>query len=169
MWRYFAKKILRNRIAFIIALAVITALMGYEGSKIQLSYEFAKVLPKTDSAYIDYDNFKKMFGEDGAVMAIGFQDTNLFQLEKFNHWYSLGNDIKNISGIKDVMSIGRVYNILRNDSLQKFDFVPVISQTPNSQNELDSLKVIISSLPFYEGLIYNKETGATVMAITFTK
>jgi hypothetical protein len=169
MWRFLSYKILRNRLAFIIALTLITAFMGYEASRIQLSYEFARVLPKTDSAYIEYENFKKMFGEDGSVMVISFQDKNLFQLDKFNDWFYLSSDIKNINGIKDVMSVGNLYNVIRNDSLNKFDFVPVIKNAPHTQQELDSIKKVIASLPFYEGLIYNKETGAALMAITFTK
>lgn len=150
-------------------LGLITAFMVYQASKIQLSYEFASVLPKTDSAYIEYDKFKKMFGEDGSVMVIGFQDKSLFQLNKFNDWHYLSTDIKNINGIKDVLSIGNLYNIIRNDSLNKFDFIPVFKSAMRSQKESDSIKNIIASLPFYEGLIYKKETGATLMAITFTK
>lgn len=169
MWRFLANKILRNRVAFIIILMLITFFMGYKASKIQLSYEFAKVLPADDSTLVDYENFKKMFGEDGSVMVIGFQDKNLFQLDKFNDWYSLSNEIKKIDGIKDVMSIGNLYNVIRNDSLNKFDFVPVVKRVLLSQHELDSVKEIIQSLPFYEGLIYNKERGATLMAITFSK
>lgn len=169
MWKFLANRILRNRLAFIIMLGLITAFMVYQASKIQLSYEFASVLPKTDSAYIEYDKFKKMFGEDGSVMVIGFQDKSLFQLNKFNDWHYLSTDIKNINGIKDVLSIGNLYNIIRNDSLNKFDFIPVFKSAMRSQKESDSIKNIIASLPFYEGLIYKKETGATLMAITFTK
>lgn len=163
------RKILRNRRLFIILLALGTAFMGYQASKIQLSYEFAKILPSDDSTYIDYSNFKKVFGEDGSVMVIGFQDDKLFTLKKFNDWYSLGENIKHLKGIQDVMSVARLYNVVRNDSLGKFDFIPVVKHTANSQQELDSLKNLIHSLPFYEGLIYNKETGATLMAITFNK
>lgn len=169
MWKFLANRILRNRLAFIIILLLITAFMVYQTSKIQLSYEFASVLPKTDTAYIEYDKFKKMFGEDGSVMVIGFQDENLFQLNKFNDWHYLSTNIKNISGIKDVLSIGNLYNVIRNDSLNKFDFVPICKSAMRSQKEADSIKNIIVSLPFYEGLIYKKETGATLMAITFTQ
>lgn len=169
MWKFLANRILRNRLAFIIMLILITAFMVYQASKIQLSYEFASVLPKTDSAYIEYDKFKKIFGEDGSVMVIGFQDKNLFQLNKFNDWHYLSTDIKNISGIKDVLSVGNLYNVIRNDSLNKFDFIPIFKSAMRSQKESDSIKNIIASLPFYEGLIYKKETGATLMAITFTK
>jgi predicted RND superfamily exporter protein len=167
MWKLLATKILRNRAVFITVLVLITFFMGYEGSKIQLSYDFAKVLPKDDSVLVDYENFKKMFGEDGSVMVIGFSDKQLFKLNEFNDWFQLGNKIKKLDGIKEVMSVGNLYNIKRNDSLRKFDFYPVVKQLPASQKELDSIKKTILALPFYDGLIYNKATGATLMAITF--
>jgi predicted RND superfamily exporter protein len=169
MWKLLATKILRNRTSFTTVLILITLFMGYQGSKIQLSYDFAKVLPKDDSILVDYENFKKMFGEDGSVMVIGFQDKKLFELQKFNDWSQLSTTVKKLDGIKEVMSVGNLYTIKRNDSLNKFDFSAVVKQLPTSQYELDSIKNVINSLPFYEGLIYNKETGATLMAITFVK
>jgi predicted RND superfamily exporter protein len=169
MWKYFANKILRNKITFIAILSVITVFMAYEATKIELTYTYPQILPADDPTYIEYENFRKMFGEDGSVMVIGIQDKNLFELNKFNDWYKLSNEIKNIEGIKELMSVAKLYNIHRNDSLNKFDFLPVISRVPQSQEELDSLKNVIESLPFYDGLVYNKETGASLMAITFTK
>lgn len=169
MWRFLSNKILRNKITFVIVLMLITVFMGYEATKIELTYNYPQILPSDDPTYIEYENFKKMFGEDGSVMVIGLQDKNFFELKKFNDWYELSNQIKAISGIKELMSVAKLYNIHRNDSLVKFDFAPVISRTPQSQSELDSLKTVIESLPFYDGLVYNKETGAQLMAITFTK
>jgi len=169
MWKLLAIKILRNRASFVTILLLITVFMGYKGSQLQLSYDFAKVLPKDDSVLVEYENFKKMFGEDGSVMVIGFEDKHLFQLKEFNDWHQLGNNIKQLEGIKEVMSVANLYNIKRNDSLSKFDFYSVVKKLPSSQQELDSIKNTVMALPFYEGLIYNKETGATLMAITFIK
>lgn len=169
MWRFLANKILRNRLAFILTLGVLTIFMGYEASRIQLSYEFAKVLPVSDPAFNDYEDFKKMFGEDGSVMVIGLQDSNLFSLNKFNDWYSLSNSIKSIDGVQDVLSVAALFNIIRNDSLQRFDFKPLMSKPLQSQMEADSLRDLIYSLPFYNDLVINKKTNATLLAITFKK
>lgn len=169
MWKYFASKILRNRLAFIIGLGLITLFMGYFASKIELSYQFANILPKTDQRFVDYGKFKEMFGEDGSVMVIGFNDPNIFQLEKFNDWKKLGDEIKAIKGIKEQMSLGNLYYLSRNDSLSKFDFLPLTKNAIQTQQELDSIQNIINALPFYEDLIYNKKTGSSLMAITFTK
>ncbi len=141
--------------------------MGYIASKIELSYEFAKILPEDDPVLIEYQNFKKKFGEDGNVMVIGFEDKNFFSLQKFNDWYYLSKAIKIIPGIKEVISVPVSYNLIRNDSLSKFDFVPLITKIPRTQEDVDTIKEAFLKLRFYEGIIYNKESGATLMAITF--
>jgi hypothetical protein len=169
MWKYLANKILKNKLTFIGILGLVTIFMGYQATKIELTYEYPQILPSDDPTFIEYEDFKKMYGEDGSVMVIGLQDKNLFQLEKFNDWYKLSEDIKKIEGIKELMSVAKLYNIHRNDSLSRFDFSPIITKAPATQAELDSIKGIITSLPFYEGLVYNKETGASLMAITFQK
>ena len=112
---------------------------------------------------------KKTFGEDGSVMVIGIEDTNFYQLEKFNDWWQLGEDIKKIDGIEAVVSIARLYNVVKNDSLRKFEIKPLMPQKLVSQLQVDSLKAIIEQLPFYKGFINNPTTGATVMAVTFDK
>ncbi|MDI1354865.1 MAG: MMPL family transporter [bacterium] len=169
MWKYFSTILLRNKIGFAAAVLLLTAFMGWEASKMQLSYEFAKILPDDDSTFIEYQEFKKQFGEDGNVMVMGFKDKDLFKLEEFRDWHELGKNVKKIQGIKELMSITTIFRMVKNDSLNKFEFTPLIKNPITSQQEVDSLKAEILNMPFYEGIIYNKETGATVMAITFNK
>ncbi len=169
MWKYFSGILLRNKLAFTISVVLLTAFMGYEASKMELSYEFAKILPDSDSTFIEYQTFKKRFGEDGNVMVMGFADKNLFQLEKFKDWTKLNDDLKNIQGVKAIMSLPTCFRLLKDDSLEKFNFVPLIQNPITTQQEVDSFKNEILNMPFYEGIIYNKETGANLVAITFTK
>lgn len=167
MWKFTASLILKNKITFIVILALITSFMVYQASQIRLSYDFARVLPIDDPTYVDYVQFKQRFGEDGNVMVIGFQDERLFNKDLFNGWAALNKSVKSINGIKDVLSISSLYTIYKNDSAGKFDFQPISPNINYSQAHLDSIKNLIYSLPFYEGLVYNKQTNATVMAITF--
>lgn len=167
MWKFTASLILKNKITFIVLLSLITAFMVFKTSQIRLSYDFARVLPSDDPTYVDYLEFKKRFGEDGNVMVIGFQDEKLFSKDVFNDWSKLNKSVKNINGIKDVLSISSLYNIYKNDSMGKFDFKPISPKNNYTQSELDSIKSLIYSLPFYEGLVYNKESNTTLMAITF--
>ena len=167
MWKTIARYILRNRIIIIIVLACITVFMGWHASKVRIQYELPKLLPDKDSTSIAYDDFIKRFGKDGAVMVIGIEDSNFYQLKKINDWYDLTYKIKTVKGIQEVVSVARLNNLTKNDSLHKFEFNPILNQKPKTQEETDSIKNVIENLPFYEGLLYDKKSGTQIMAITF--
>ncbi|MDQ3192784.1 MAG: efflux RND transporter permease subunit [Bacteroidota bacterium] len=169
MWGTICSLILRNRISILILLGLVTAFMTYKASTVSMDYEFLKLLPSSDSTLIEYETFKERFGEDGNILAIGLKEPNLFELEKFNSWYNLGNRLKEIEGVDEVISLAHIYNITKNDSVKKFDFQPVVKRAPQTQEELDSLKEIIFSLPFYQSRIYNDTSGATLMAVSIDK
>ena len=162
-----AKIILRNRLLLLFAIAGLTVFFGWKASQVKLAYEFAKILPKDDPTSIEYEKFKEQFGQDGTVMVIGIEDKDFFKLDKFNDWFALCNNIKAIHGIEAVVSVSKLFNIHRNDSTHKFDIVPVVKNKVQTQVELDSIKTEIEKLPFYSGFIYNKNTGAHLIAITF--
>lgn len=169
MWTYLVRIILRNRLVNLIAITLITAFMLYKAFNVQLSYEFAQMLPITDSTYIKYNAFKEIFGEDGSVLFIGIQDDEIYEINKFNDWYDLTYKVKSIEGVEEVVSIAKIYQLSKNEETKKFDFLPVVSRKPSNQKELDSLRKVINSLPFYDALLYNKETNVTLMMITLDK
>jgi len=140
--------------------------MVYEAFQIQLSYESGSLLPASDSASIIYQEFSRRFGKEDGVMFIGIEDADFFRLEKYNDWFDLTNDIRNVNGVQEIVSITKLYHLVKNDSLKKFEFKLVSDEKPTTQHELDSLKNKINSLLFYDGLLYNNETGAHLMAVT---
>ena len=46
MWQRLGNFVIRYRLPLLIILFACTAVMGYFGSKVKLSYEFAKAIPK---------------------------------------------------------------------------------------------------------------------------
>lgn len=167
MWKALTKSFLRNRIAYITVVLLLTVFFGWQATKVELSYNFAKILPPSDSSFIAYNEFKKNFGEDGNVMAVGIQPKDVFEPALFNDWIKITKEIKKVKGIKEVLSLGSAYNIEFDDSLEKFNVVPLINKDRLSNAEVAELKASINALPFYEGVIYNKEKQATLIAITF--
>ncbi|MFC2111266.1 RND family transporter, partial [Bacteroidota bacterium] len=135
-------------------------------SHIEMSYQFAQMLPKSDSTFIKYDKFTETFGQDGSVIFVGIKDKNIFKLDVFNDWYDLTYNIKDIEGVQESMSIAKMYQLVKNDSSKKFDFKLIVNSKPKTQKELDSLIKIIFTLPFYDGILYNKETNSTILGIT---
>jgi predicted RND superfamily exporter protein len=167
MWKKLAQFILANRISLLVLLLASTVFMAWQASKVRLSFNAGKVLPLTDSAYIDYNTFKKTFGEDGSVMVVGIQSDSLFSPGLFNDWLKLSTEVQKIEGIKQVLSIGQL-SVLEKDTLQqKFTARPLAAGPVANQQALDSIKQELDQLPFYKDLIYNPHTKATVMAITF--
>ena len=169
MWNILVRLILRNRPGILVVIGLITILMAWQGLGVKLSYDMVRMLPSTDSAVIDYDAFKKRFGEDGSVLVIGVKNPEMFVLDELNAWYDLTTDMGKIGGVAGVMSITKAANIVKNDSLRKFEFLPLIPEKPTTQSQADSLKNKIHSLKFYEGLLYNSESNAYLLAVTLDK
>ncbi len=167
MWTFIARFILRNRLAIIAVLLGLTVFFGFYAVKAELSYEAPNLLPAHDTTAVEYKKFKKRFGQDGAVMVLGISDSTLYNVKNFNEWYDLGDRLKDVLGVKAVLSVARLQTLKKNDSLQKFENFPILSRKPLTQSEVDSVKQIIYDLPFYKGIIYNDTAHATLMAITF--
>ena len=79
-----ARIILRHRLLTLFSLLVMTGVMAYFASQVQISYEGAKILPPTDPTYAEYLKFKEKFGEDGTVMVIGFQSDKIWDHKIFS-------------------------------------------------------------------------------------
>lgn len=169
MWQFIVRLILRNRPLILIIIGLITVFMAYKGSQIKMSYEMARMLPKNNAYNVDYENFKKQFGQDGSVIFVAIQDPDLFTLEHFNDWYNLSNNIRQFNGVQEAISVARLFTLTRNDSLKKFDFLSVVSEKPKTQETIDSIKQVIYNIGLYDGRLFNKETDVSMMMITLTK
>ena len=166
MFTHVSRFILKHRAILIVILSLLTIFMGYKGKDVVLSYENNSMLPEKDSTRMEYQKFKTLFGEDGNVIVVGTINPDLFQLEHFNAWTDLGSDIRKIDGVQEVLNISRAINLVKNEETHQFNIVTVVTQKPTTQAEVDSLKNNILGLKFYEGLLYNPKTKATLMTIT---
>ncbi len=166
MWTKTAGVILRYRMAFIIAVLLCTAFMGFQARKIQMSYESADLLPRTDSAYIDYTRFRETFGQEGNVMVFAVQDFDFYELDKLNDWIAMGDSIKALKGVTALMDITHTFNLHKNTELRKFEVRPIFPRRIADKRELDSLAFIAENLPFYDGLLLNKTSGTYGMMVT---
>ncbi len=169
MWQFVVRLILRNRLAILITIGLLTVFMGWKGSGIKMSYEMARMLPETDPITQEYEKFKTQFGQDGSVIFVAVQDPELFTLEHFNQWYDISYQILKIDGVEEVLSVGRVFNLVKNDSLKKFEFLPIVPARPITQGEVDTIKQTVYNLPFYNNRLFNKETDVSMMMITLEK
>ncbi len=167
MWTKISIFILRNKLLLITAIFIFTIFMAYRATFVKLSYQYAALLPEKDIAYLNYQNFKNLFGDDANIIVIGIKDENLFELEKFKEWIKLGELITDLKGIENLVSVGNVYNLKKNSKLKKFELKKIINNEIKTQKELDSIKTVLYSLPFYKKILYNE--NAYLMAVTVNK
>lgn len=182
MSNFFARFILRNRITILIGLGIITVFMAFQGRKVELSYDFAELLPEDDSTYTDYELFKSFFHQDGNQLILAIEYEQLKNVDQFQSWAQLGDEIKKIVVQKtswegddwvtkdivacdSIFSIANLYTLHKNTEAKQFDFVKVSNTVPETQEELDSLLAKVDQLPFYEGLIYNEESNSALMVV----
>ncbi|MCK9204850.1 MAG: MMPL family transporter [Bacteroidales bacterium] len=169
MWNSIVRMILRRRITILVVISLLTVFMGFMATKVKMQYESASVLPEKDSTNRVYQKFVRQFGQDGTIMFIGIVDDQLFRLSHFNAYYQLTDSLKKIPGVAEALCINRLVSLVKNDSLKKFEFVPISPREPKNQHTLDSIKSVINSLPFYDELVYNKATSAYLMGLTLDK
>lgn len=139
--------------------------MAFMASKVDMEYRPANLLPQDDSTNVQYDRFRELFSEDGNLIVLGIKGEELYQLENFRAWYELGNELRTVSGVDSVFSVAHMYDLKRNTDLKQFELNRLVKSTPQTQQEVDSIRQQIESLPFYKGLLYNDSTHASLMMI----
>jgi uncharacterized protein len=167
IWLRISKLILKNRPIWLSSLFILTVIMGYFALKVQLAYELPKILPKSSPNFQLYESFKQRYGEDGNVMILGIESEKVFEKETFNKWMDLNKDIKAVEGIKNVLSISNLSEIVKDEASKSFKVKPLLATKPNTQAEVDSLKSKVNRLPFYKGFILSEDQRSHLMAVTF--
>lgn len=169
MWRKIARFILKNRVLLSVLLLVVTAFMGYQGRNIQLSYEYAALLPEKDTVYKENQKFIETFGAGADVIVLGVQDTNFFELGHLKQWRKMGSDLEKVPGVLKTLSMGDIYSLVKNTEKKSFDIHKIFPEELTSQAQVDSLAAIAKSLPFYRGQLYNDTSSVYMMAVTVDK
>jgi len=169
MWEFIARFVLKYRLPLLIFLITATGIMGYQASKVQMSYEFSRAIPTNNPKYIEYQAFRQKFGEDGNLFFIVVQTDHLFSRDIFNEYIQLNNRLRKVNGVEQVLGVPLSVNLKKVDSSEKLKIVRLFSDQYSTQAALDSDRQVFMSLPFYKTLLYNPETNAYMMAVNINK
>lgn len=167
MWTSLARFILRNRAALLVVLALATAFMAWQAAQVRMSYDGNRLIPENDPDLKVYQDFQRTFGIDGNVMVVGVQTEHLFELEFFNEWVKVTEKIKQLPLTANAISITNLPQLSKNESLRKFDFVPIVPTLPQNQDELDRIKSDLLNNKVYGSILLNPQSNATLMAVSF--
>ena len=143
--------------------------MAYQARDVKMAFNFNTAVPSTDKNYQYFQDFKAKFGEDGNILVLGVQDSSLYQLENFNRYRELSRQIEETEGITNVISLGNLQEIVKNQSERSFDLEDLIKEDPKTQDELDVLLEKAVQLKFYAGQLLNPDNGATLILINMER
>jgi len=167
MWHKIAAFIIKYRILLLIALLADTGIMGYYAAQVKISYEFTSAVPTDNPKYIEYQNFRKQFGEDGNLMVIGIQTKDFFSPAFFNDYATLVENIDSVPNVENVLSIPGAITLVKDTVTQQLKPVPLAGRPPFAN--VDSIRDAFVNLPFYRGFLYNPATCAYEMAVRINK
>lgn len=169
MWFNLAKFVLRFRVALLLLLAAVTAFMGWEASHVQMSYEFSRAVPTDNIKYIEYQAFRKKFGDDGNSMVLGIEAPNMYTTNIFNAAANLGNRLKKVRNVIGVLSLPEAVTFTKDSVNNSITSQKIFHYPYTQQALLDSDKAVFENLPFYKGLLYNPSTHAYAMQVQLNR
>ncbi|MDB4113211.1 MMPL family transporter [Flavobacteriaceae bacterium] len=165
-WEGVARLILRNRFALILVLIGVTGFWVSQWQHMRFTFTEANLLPDDHPQNIQYNDFLSLFGEEGSVLLIATKDPALFSKKKLLAWKELSEQLNAYDEIGAVLSIDNVKELVKNKQKKKFELAPVLKTIPEDSSAFAKFKQkLFLELPFYQNLLFNKDSGTVRMAI----
>lgn len=170
-WELIARIILKNRIIILSVILVITIFLGFQWKNLGMTYTEANLLPKKHIVNRQYQDFLDKFGEEGNLIVIGFKDKAFFTPKSYAAWNELMTGLKKSEGVELVVSLNDLKKLQKDTIAEKFVLVPLIDQKQTKDAAyLQKIKnELFNNLPFYEGLLFNKQSGSIRSAVYLNK
>jgi len=169
-WDVVARLILRNKIVILIAITLVTILFSTQWKNMRFTYSEANLLPDDHEVNIVYNEFLKIFGEEGNLIVLGVKDSSLFTVENINAWNNLSESFKGLEDVEAVLSIKDLQKLLKDTENEKFKLEPFIKDSIHSMKQLDTLQDdLFNKYPFYDNFLFNKNTKTIRTAIYLKK
>lgn len=167
MWSFLARFITQYKIYILALLLLATAFMAYQAQFVKMQYSLAKLLPSNDTTQVCYDNFKLRFNTDSTeIIVLGIDQNPLKSLSLYNEWYELGESLKAVAGIEQVLSVTHCPNLFKDTIRRRLTIGMVHQSTVNNGQKLDSIRKVIGQLPFYQGILLADSSEATALTIS---
>ena len=167
LWKNLAKVILSNRFLILLTIISITFCFSTQWQHIKFTFTEANLLPDNHPDNIEYENFKKQFGEEGNLLLISVKDSSIFSEKKFNSWNLFSQKLLDLEEIKSLLSTSNLKVLKKNDEKKKFEFISIIPNSNLSNEQILQFKEkLIYNLPFYKNLIYS-ESGKAIRTIAY--
>ncbi len=157
--------IIKLRWPIVIAVAAITAFLGYQIKDLKIDSDIISSLPDDDPAALLYKNIGKEFGGNDMGMII-IETNDVFQNDVLEYVKQITDTLKVTDGVSTVTSLTNVLDIKGSEwgieigtLLDEFDL-------PDTPGELDSLKKRVFSKDMYKGTLVSEDGTSTLIMFT---
>ncbi|WP_375239648.1 RND family transporter [Aurantibacter sp.] len=169
-WDVLARLILRNKIVILLGVIIITTLLSTQWKHLKFTHTEANLLPDDHEVNLTYNNFLKIFGEEGNLIILGVKDNNLFTVETLNAWNKLANDFKTNPNVESVVSIKDLKKLIKDNTNQQFKLESFITDSVSTKEELSILKSdLFEKYPFYDNFLFNNSEVKTIRSAIYLK
>ena len=179
MWSRIVSILLRYRLAVILAVVVVTVLMGLKIPDLRLVYEFGGLLPKDHPTRLEFEDFVDHFGAEGNLMVLGVNDDSIYTPEGIQSWHDLAEDIRDlrvyVKGVEteiidSVFCISQAFTVEKDTSDRSFVAKPIAHDITRggpalSTERTNEIIEKVKSLKFFEGVLHNEGSDATIMMV----
>jgi predicted RND superfamily exporter protein len=136
----------------------------------RFTYTEANMLPDEHEVNVTYNDFLKVFGEEGNLIVLGVKDSTLFSIKQLNAWNALADSFKSYDEVETVLSIKDLQKLVKNTKKEQFDLEPFIKDSIRSIEEIKKLQYeLFNQYPFYDNFLFNAETKTIRTAIYIKK
>ena len=169
-WETVARLILRNRIMILVAVVLTTGFFSMQWNNMRFTYTEANLLPDDHPINLEYNHFLDIFGEEGNLIVMGVKDSTLLTVKKLNAWNAFSKSFDAHPNVDAVIAIKDLQKLVKNERKKQFDLIPFIKDSVQTQSEVNALKkALFEDYPFYDNILFNKETEAIRTAIYLDK
>ena len=169
-WSGLSHFILRNRIIILIGIVGVTIFLGLQWKNMRFSNTEANILPDDHPNTLQYEAFVKLFGQEDNALVLAVRDTLLFKADNFNRWNKLSKQFEAIPEIDYVLSTENLKELVKDNEKETFFLKPLLNGTTKTDEEVDLIKEhLFNDLPFYENLLFNKESSSIRMVVYMDK
>lgn len=155
------RNILRNRLILLGVILIVTGFMISQWKYIRFSFTEANLLPDNHPITQLYNQFRAEFGEEGNSIVIGLHKSEMFTPAIFKEYQQMMDSLNSLEEIPFIISVDNLKIAINNTTEQKLELRDLIDskKTISSEYLVQIEKQLFEELPFYNGLIYNSESG----------
>ena len=154
----------------LVAVALTTGFFSMQWNNMRFTYTEANLLPDDHPINLEYNHFLDIFGEEGNLIVMGVKDSTLLTVKKLNAWNTFSKSFNAHPNVDAVIAIKDLQKLVKNERKKQFDLIPFIKDSVQTQSEVNALKkALFEDYPFYDNILFNKETEAIRTAIYLDK